>query len=102
MVHYTPTEARARSVSVLSIHAGPSLECCVASMDGISLLGWLCNGLSTLSMPSLVHKEGSQHMYGWLGLMVHHTTSMAEGESAPVFIHLPMVYPLDVVWSVWM
>ena len=39
---------------------------------------------------------------GRLELMVHHTPSKAEDESAPVFIHLPMVHHLGVVWPVSM
>ena len=47
-VHNTQPKSRSRKcASFSSIHAGPSLECCVVSMDVIPLLGWLYNGIPT-------------------------------------------------------
>ena len=40
IVYHTPPKVRVRGLPVLSIHAGPSLESCVVSMDGIPLLDW--------------------------------------------------------------
>ena len=34
--------------------------------------------------------------------MVHHMPSKARARSVPVFIHPPIVHPLDVMWPVWM
>ena len=46
----------------------------MASMGVIPLYGYLCNGISTYQMHPLMNKEGTQHLYVWLELMVYHTS----------------------------
>ena len=75
--HTHPRE-RIKCVSFhISTH-GPSLRCCVASMDVIPVLDWLCNDISTSYMHTLMNWEGCQEVYGRLELMVHHTPPKAE------------------------
>ena len=72
------------------IHAGPSLEYCVASMYVTPLLCYLCNSISTSHMHPQIYWEGCQCLHWWLEFMVHHTPSHARARSVPVFIHPPM------------
>ena len=88
MEHHAHQPRQEQEVCQFSlIHAGPSLECCVVSMNVTPLLGCLFNGVSTPHMHPLINCEGCQHMYGWLELMVHPTSSQARARSGPVFIH---------------
>ena len=65
---------------------GTSFRCCMASMDVIQLLGYLYkNGILTSLIYPMMHWEGCQHLYGWLELMVHHTSSKASG---PIFCRI--------------
>ena len=73
-----------------SLCVRPSLGCCVASMDVITLLGGLHNGVSASLMHPQMIDRGVNTCMDWLDLMVYHTLSKAEDESAPVFIHLRM------------
>ena len=103
MGHHTPSNAEDKSAPVFYPSTyGTSLECYVASMDIIPLFDCLCNVRSTSPMYILINWEGCQHLYGWLEIMLHHTSSKVEDTSVSVFIHLSMVHPSGVVWPVWM
>ena len=84
----------------LSRH-GVSLECCMASMDMIPLLGCLSNIVSSSLMHSLMNWEGCQTLYGYLDLMLHNKSLKVESKSVPGIIYLPIVHPWSVVWPVW-
>jgi hypothetical protein len=83
IIHHPRQEQEVRQFYF--IHAGPSLECCVASMDKIPLLGCLYNCVSTSPMYPLMNWEGCQCLHWWLELMVHHTPSQAGARSVPKF-----------------
>ena len=57
------------------IHAVTSLEYCVASMDVIPLLGYLCNCVSTSPMYQQMNWEWCQNLYRRLEFRIHHTPS---------------------------
>ena len=80
---------------------GTSFDC-MTSMDVIPLCVCLCYGVSTSLMHPLMNWERCQYLYWLLEIMVYHTSSKAEDESAPVFIYPPMVYHVGVVWPVLM
>ena len=102
MVHHTPYKAEDESAPVfIHISVEHSLGC-MTSMDVIPLFVCLCNGVSTSPMHPMMDWEWCQYLYQWLAIIVHHTASNVEDESAPVFIYPPMVYHLGVVWPVWM
>ena len=71
-------------------------------MDVILWVGCLYNSEPTSHMYPLMNWEESQDLYWWLELMVYHIPSKTSARSVLVFIHPPMVHPLDVIWTVWM
>ena len=97
MVHHTQSKAEAKSVPVF-FHSCWTIHWVLCGQYGCDTLAL---ELVQWCISPLMNREWCQHLNWCLDLIIHHTPSQAEYESAPVFIHPPMVHPLDIVWPVW-
>ena len=96
MVHHTQSKAEAKSVPVF-FHSCWTIHWVLCGQYGCDTLAL---ELVQWCISPLMNREWCQHLNWCLDLIIHHTPSQAEYESAPVFIHPPMVHPLDIVWPV--
>ena len=88
MVHHTPSKERARSVPVFFHPCWSNLEVLCGQYRYyplvLLLVQWCINPTHASTYKLRVM---SIYIYGWLGLMVHHTLSQAITRSVSVFFH---------------
>ena len=72
-------------------------------MDVIPLLSSLHTGVSTSPINTLMDWQGFHCLlYGWLGLMVHHTPTKSRVRSVPFFFYPYWSIMCRDMWPVWM